>query len=119
MVEVKPVYLFVNHPYFKYWINLLDLSDCIANCNTENAETPCESKNEGKENVPTYSLPKKQESNIYIASKDNSFKVSTEIIPNEIKDDMDFQNIVNMYALKMYDKVKDGFNIKYLSVINQ
>ena len=36
----KPVYLFVNHPYMPFWIDLLGLSNCITDCNTKKAETP-------------------------------------------------------------------------------
>jgi hypothetical protein len=60
----KPVYLFVNHPYFNYWMELLNI-DFITDCETENAVNPCESKEEEAEKVPTFHLPKKQESNIY------------------------------------------------------
>jgi len=103
----KAIYLFVNHPYFTYWTKLLGINNCDTNCATENDEVPTESKNEELENVPTYSLPKKQESTIY--------KASNEFIPNEIKNDADFQNIVAMYSLQLYDKVKKGFNIKSFS----
>lgn len=65
----KPVYLFVNHPYFKYWMELLNI-DFISDCETENNENPCESREEDVKNVSTYSLPiLKQESN-NIAAKE-------------------------------------------------
>ena len=55
----KPIYLFVSHPYFTYWTELLELKieDCRTDCHTENAETPCESKDEETKKVSTYSLP--------------------------------------------------------------
>ncbi|MCK2006160.1 hypothetical protein MZM54_33150 [[Brevibacterium] frigoritolerans] len=61
----KPIYLFTQHPYFTYWVELLglDLSSCHTNCHTENTESPTESKVDEGKKVPTYSLPSKQESN--------------------------------------------------------
>lgn len=55
----KPIYLFVHHPYFTYWAELLGLNmeDCHTDCHTENVETPCESKDEATKKVSTYSLP--------------------------------------------------------------
>lgn len=114
-----PIYLLVNHPMFQYWIDYLGLSDVIESDNhtdsqTENAEKPCESKSKGTKNITTYLLPSfKQEITNNKAIKD--FRVSNDLIPVEIANDIDFQNIVNMYALKLWDKVKKGFNIKYLS----
>ena len=61
------VYLFVNHPYFQYWVNFLglEITNCNTDCETENSEIPSGSKGERAEIFPTYVLPKKQESNIY------------------------------------------------------
>lgn len=103
----KAVYLFVNHPYFTYWTELLGITNCNTDCATEKAKIPTESKNEGPGKISTYSLPKKQESTIY--------KASNEFVPSEIQNDTDFQNIVGMYSLQLYDKVKKGFNIKSFS----
>ena len=117
-----PIYLLVNHPMFQYWIDYLGITEKVeqlfpnaqTEVETEKAETPCESKHERTKNIATYLLPNfKQESNISIAFKD--FRVTNELIPNEIKNDKDFQNVVNMYALKMWDRIKSDFNIKYLS----
>jgi hypothetical protein len=52
----KPIYLFVNHPYFKEWINLLGL-DFHTDFHTENAEISWESKVEEQKKVSTYLLP--------------------------------------------------------------
>lgn len=74
----KPVYLFVNHPYFIYWKELLNITDFHAGFQTENAETPSGSKDEGNKKVSTYLLPKKQERDIiynYVFNRVNdSFK---------------------------------------------
>lgn len=63
----NPVYLFVNHPYFKYWVNLLglDLADFQTDCETENSEKSSGSKDEEGKTFATYLVPEKQESNIY------------------------------------------------------
>ena len=63
----NPVYLFVNHPYFKYWVNLLglDLADFQTDCETENSEKPSGSKEKEGKIFATYLVPEKQESNIY------------------------------------------------------
>jgi hypothetical protein len=55
----KPIYLFVNHPYFTYWVKLLgiDLSNYHTDFQTENAGTPCGSKEDGAKIIPTYLLP--------------------------------------------------------------
>ncbi|MBA9029398.1 HTH domain-containing protein [Peribacillus huizhouensis] len=91
----KPVYLFVNHPYFTYWVHLLGLNieDFHTDFHTENAETSCNSKEEATKKVSTYSLPLKQESNIYISD-------------NHI-----MQAIYN----RVNDAIKDGTTIKFLS----
>ncbi|MEK4031414.1 transcriptional regulator [Pseudobacillus sp. FSL P4-0506] len=49
-----PVHLFVDHPYFSYWEELLNLSDFQADFQTENAGIPCGSKSEESKKVPTY-----------------------------------------------------------------
>ncbi len=56
----KPIYIFVNHPYFIYWTNLLGLklSDFRTDFHTEKPEITCESKMEEPKKVSTYSLPK-------------------------------------------------------------
>ncbi|UAT33095.1 transcriptional regulator (plasmid) [Bacillus badius] len=65
-----PVHLFVDHPYFSYWEELLNLSDFQADFQTENAETPCGSKDEEAKKVPTYSLPLKKSFNKYIRKEE-------------------------------------------------
>ncbi|MGE8082138.1 DeoR family transcriptional regulator [Peribacillus loiseleuriae] len=90
----KPIYLFVNHPYFKYWVEMLGINlNVHTDVQTENTETPCESKEEQPKKVPTYSLPKKQESNIYIS--DNS--------------------IMKAVYNRVNDAIKDGTTIQYIS----
>lgn len=91
----KPIYLFVHHPYFKYWVELLGLKldDVHTDVQTENAEIPCDSREEQPKKVPTYSLPKKQESNIYIGH-------------NKV-----VQYVVN----RVNDSIKQGTKIPYLS----
>ena len=117
-----PIYLLVNHPMFEYWIDYLGLEQEIeqvfsnfqTEIQTENGENPCDSKRQRTKNIATYVLPFfKHEITNSIAIKD--FRITNNMIPIEIKEDKDFQNVVNMYALKMWDKVKTGFNIKYLS----
>lgn len=88
----KPIYLFVNHPYFQYWVELLgiNLEEFQTDFQTENAENLCESKDQGRKNFLTYSLPKKQESNS-----------NNKII----------QYVVN----RVNDSINKGTRIKYLS----
>ncbi len=52
-----PVHLFVDHPYFSHWEEQLELSHCQADCQAENAETPCESKDESIKKDSTSYLP--------------------------------------------------------------
>ncbi|WP_082802585.1 hypothetical protein, partial [Priestia endophytica] len=51
------VYFFVNHPYFAHWTTYFGF-DVQADVQAENAEIPCESKDEEAKKVSTYSLPK-------------------------------------------------------------
>jgi hypothetical protein len=91
----KPVYLFVNHPYFKYWVNLLNLDvDFLTDFQTENEEIPCESKDEEAKNVPTYSLP---------------------TLKQEINNTATKQLLVKYANLKINDIMKKGVTVKYLS----
>jgi DNA-binding Lrp family transcriptional regulator len=91
----KPIYLFVNHPYFEYWVNLLNIKrDCDSNCDTENDETPCESKEEAAKNLPTYSLPFLKQENKNIATK----------------------QLLEKYAdYKINDLLKKNVTVKYIS----
>jgi hypothetical protein len=54
------VHLFVDHPYFDYWIDFLQLDEFLPqfqpNFQPENSEEPCESKEEEKKNISTYDL---------------------------------------------------------------
>ncbi|WRU97768.1 HTH domain-containing protein (plasmid) [Priestia filamentosa] len=50
------VYFFVNHPYFEHWQQYFDF-DVQTDVQAENAEIPCESKNEEPKKVSTYYLP--------------------------------------------------------------
>ena len=54
------VHLFVDHPYFDYWVNLLQLDEFFPqfqpNFQPESLEKPCESKEEPQKNVSTYNL---------------------------------------------------------------
>jgi hypothetical protein len=90
----KPIYLFVNHPYFNYWVTLLniDLTNFQTDFQTENAEKPCDSKVEQAKLIPTYSLPLKQERDI-------------------ISDNKIIQYVTN----RVNDTMKKGTRIKYLS----
>lgn len=92
----KPVYLFVHHPYFQYWTNLIGLHiNCGTDCETENNEIHCESKEEGGKKVPTYSLPTlKQESDITLAVKEKLQKYAD---------------------YKINDILRKGVTVKYLS----
>jgi hypothetical protein len=65
-----PVHLFVDHPYFSYWEELLNLSDFQADFQTENAGTPCGSKAEEVKKIPTYSSPLKKSFNKYIRKEE-------------------------------------------------
>jgi hypothetical protein len=54
------VHLFVDHPYFDYWVNFLQLDEIMpqfqADFLPENQETPCESKTEEPQKISTYDL---------------------------------------------------------------
>ncbi|MFC3882372.1 transcriptional regulator, partial [Bacillus songklensis] len=54
------VHLFVDHPYFDYWVEFLQLDEFLPDFQPdfqpENPEKPCESKEEPKKNVSTYDL---------------------------------------------------------------
>lgn len=91
----NPVYLFVNHPYFQYWVNLLglDMTNFQTDCETENGENPSGSKDEEGKKIATCLVPKKQESNIYKQS-------------NKIA-----QYVIN----RVNDSIKKGTRITYLS----
>lgn len=92
----KPVYLFVNHPYFTYWVDLLglNLEDFQTNFQTESEEKSCESKDEGSKNIPTYSLPFFKQENNNIAAIE----------------------LLKKYAdFKIQDIIKKGVTVKYIS----
>lgn len=60
----KPIYLLVDHPYFKYWVELLKIDiDFQTDFQTENDGVPCESKDKEPKKVPTYSLPDQDHDN--------------------------------------------------------
>ena len=91
----RPIYLFVTHPYFHYWVELLGikLEDFQTNFQTENQETSWGSKEEEVKKISTYSLPSlKQES-------------------NNINDNKIVQYVVN----RINDSIKKGTRITYLS----
>lgn len=82
----KPIYLFVNHPYFNYWVDLLglNLADFHTDFQTENAEIPSESKEKQPKKVSTYSLPSLKNKNIIkrkMQRLDSSFTAS--YVPKE------------------------------------
>ncbi len=56
-----PVHLFVKHPYFKQWTELLQLADFQPDFQPENTEIPCESKADkpGKDSTKYLSFNKK------------------------------------------------------------
>lgn len=94
----KPIYLFVNHPYFEYWVDFLGLNtlNCDTDCKTENDEIPSGSKDEKEKKNHTFMIHKKQESNNYISNP-----TSNKII----------QYVVN----RVNDSMKKGTKINYLS----
>lgn len=91
----KPIYLFVNHPYFDYWVKLLgiNLEDFQTDFQTKNAENPCESNGQGPEKVLTYSLPSLKQEN------------------NNISD----HKIIQYISTRVKDSINKGTTIKYLS----
>ena len=81
----NPVHLFVHHPYFNHWVNYLQLdltSHFESDFEAENAETPCESKDEEVKKIPTYNLTLK-DLNKYIR-KDLNMKLSIDYLPSFI-----------------------------------
>ncbi|MFF0566013.1 HTH domain-containing protein [Bacillus velezensis] len=92
----KPIYLFTQHPYFKYWVNLLNIND-HEYVQEEKRENTDLSKAGACKTVPTYihqSL--KQESNIIYSN-----------IPE--------QKVVQYVVNRIQDSIKKGKTINYLS----
>ncbi|MBH0159095.1 hypothetical protein IHV10_22250 [Fictibacillus sp. 5RED26] len=94
--------LFMAHPYFEQWANLLNLKfvlpqDCEQDCGQENVQTPCLPKVEEGEKNSTISLP-------------SSFK-------QEITINNDFAKIVKYVSLKLKDNPKKITH--YSSYINR
>jgi DNA-binding transcriptional ArsR family regulator len=78
----NPVHLFVNHPYFKYWVNYLQLN-LDKNVEAEKDVIHCESKEEVSKNSSTYNLSLK-DLNKYIRKEDISVKLSPDYVPSFI-----------------------------------
>ncbi|MGE6833177.1 transcriptional regulator [Priestia megaterium] len=81
----NPVHLFVNHPYFSYWVKYLQLdleSNVEADVKTENNENAWESKNKDTKKQSTYNLSLK-DLNKYIRNNVN-FKLSSDYVPSFI-----------------------------------
>lgn len=81
----NPVHLFVNHPYFNYWVKYLQLdleSNVEANVKTENTENAWESKSKDTKKQSTYNLSLK-DLNKYIRN-DVNFKLSSDYVPSFI-----------------------------------
>ncbi|WP_394224038.1 transcriptional regulator [Priestia aryabhattai] len=82
----SPVHLFVNHPYFKYWVNYLQLNlakNVETDVKAEKDVIPCESKKELSKNSSTYNLSLK-DLNKYIRKEDTSIKLSQDYVPSFI-----------------------------------
>lgn len=95
----KPIHIFVEHPYFEHWDSFLQLdykARCISDCKAENAEIPCESKEEEEKKVSTYSLPFKnikKHINTYNKNKGKSFNFVSKEFKNLFQDVLSrFQN---------------------------
>ncbi|MFE4047044.1 MULTISPECIES: transcriptional regulator [unclassified Priestia] len=81
----NPVHLFVNHPYFSYWVKYLQLdleSNVEADVKTENNENTWESKNKDTKKQSTYNLSLK-DLNKYIRNNVN-YKLSSDYVPSFI-----------------------------------
>ncbi|MFP8644883.1 transcriptional regulator [Priestia aryabhattai] len=87
----NPVHLFVNHPYFDYWVNYLQLdleANVEADVETENAENDWESKDRETKKCSTYNLSLK-DFNKYIRNNVNvklSYDYVPSFIPTSFKD---------------------------------
>lgn len=68
------------------------------------------SEGEIKSEPCSYNHSLKQESNIYKAVKE----VSTEFIPNEVKNNATFETVTKYMSLKLWEKVKNGYSIDSL-----
>ena len=89
----KPIYLFTQHPYFSYWVELLGLDD-QNRVREETAEYIDGPTDEEANLVPTKYIPiLKQESNIIISNN----------------------KIVQYLSNRINDAIKDGSTIKYMS----
>jgi hypothetical protein len=76
-----PIHLFVDHPYFKYWTSFLDL-DFQADFQAENAEIPCESKDQEQKNNSNYNLT--NNSFINKKRKKNSSFLNHQYVPSVV-----------------------------------
>jgi hypothetical protein len=109
----KPIYLFVNHPYFKYWANLLGMNmdefnkDCHTDFHTEKAVNPYDSKEKDTKKVSTYYLP--------------TFKNNDDITKEYFIENLSLQgkkivNEVLEYTFKEFNRLKPSIfaPLKYL-----
>jgi hypothetical protein len=103
----KPIYLFVDHPYFQMWVDYLGLEDSNSdnghtNFKTETVEIPCQTSIEQPNHVPTYAIHSKQERNIIYSNQ-------------EFLENPNYNNIVQYVINRVQDSIKKGTRIKYLS----
>ncbi|MFE0625082.1 transcriptional regulator [Priestia aryabhattai] len=115
----NPVHLFVNHPYFNYWVDYLQL-DLECNVDTdvkaENAEIAWESKKKETKKRSTYNLSLK-DLNKYIRN-DVNFKLSSDYVPSFIP--TAFKSTVSPFfpyaddVYKLWGKVRLAYKISRL-----
>jgi DNA-binding Lrp family transcriptional regulator len=108
----KPIYLFVHHPYFKYWVELLGLNlddlslDFRTDFHTENSENTWESKGETTKKVPTYTVPKiKKENNNHL-----NVSLSEDTYENNKNFFIGVPKAINWQFASTFTNLKDVYN---------
>lgn len=92
----KPIYLFTQHPYFTYWVKLLNIND-LEDVQEEKLENTDISRSEDQKKVSTY---------IH-----QSLKQESNIIYNNFQENKVVQYVLN----RVQDSINQGTKIKYLS----
>ncbi|MBW9219818.1 DeoR family transcriptional regulator [Anoxybacillus sp. ST70] len=120
----KPIYLFVHHPYFKYWVELLGLNledfslDFRTDFHTENGGNAWESKDEATEKVLTYTVPETEKQNnnhlnVSLSEETSSEETSRENTENTYGNKKFFIGVpktINWQFAFMFTNLKDVYD---------
>jgi len=110
-----PMHLFVDHPYFKNWNNYLNLEDFQEDCQSENAETACGSKDSEEKKDSTNNLT----INSLNKLRTRSVHLSAEFTPSIVPED--FKNTVRVFfndAKEIHDIWKKACLANKISGLN-